>query len=89
MKLNVLIEFFSRLEIFWSVIPLALILQWRYRKNHKNIYFTSVTKKDEILLPVVRMLRGAIQSPSLDLENLLKREIYALGTGTPGALIFN
>lgn len=65
MKLNVLIGFFNFFfppkignVLVPSALPLALVTQWRYRKNMRIFGFASFTKKDGILLLIGRILRG-------------------------------
>lgn len=48
-----------------------------------------MNKRDNALLLVVRSLRGGTQSPSLDLENFLKGDIYVLCTEILVVLIFS
>lgn len=65
LKLNVLIEvFFQDWKYFGAIsYPLSSNSTVKVQEKHKNIWFTAVTKKDVVLLLVVRNVRGAIQSP--------------------------
>lgn len=82
--------FFQDWKYFGAIsYPLSSNSTVKVQEKHKNIWFTAVTKKDVVLLLVVRNVRGAIQSPWQDPENFLKGEVYAFVPGTPAALISN
>lgn len=57
-------------------------------KNHKNICFIVIAKRDSALLLVVTSLRDGTKSPSHDLGNFLTGDIDVLGNEISVALIF-